>query len=280
MSYLILFIITAVASTHWIRFSQKRGCRMMWVGALTYITATACTALWIARARSPIHTATVTLGLGAGVALGVTYLFFNATIRRQGVGIAHFIRQLALAIPILASILIWGERVTLLCGAGVALAFAAFALISKPTKIQPHDRAGWPLILPAGLFAFAGGTNLLLKAYSAHNLSGGQPPFLLFLFAAAGAAVTLAALRTRQWPDRRDIVYGAILGLDNVLLNYFRVRALETELGVLAFPTMSIGVILLSAATAFILWKERFRGRVLAGMAVALAALILINLGR
>lgn len=59
-------------------------------------------------------------------------------------------------------------------------------------------------------------------------------------------------------------------------MNYFRVRALETELGVRAFPTMSVGVILLSALVAVILWKERYDKRTLAGMAAGLLALVLI----
>ena len=277
MRYLILFVVTAVASAHLIRYGQRRGCRMAWVGAVTYMTATVCTALWVTGVQRPMWSPVVPLGASAGVALGVTYLFFNSTIQQQGVGVAHFVRQLALAIPILASVVIWHESVSSVRGVGLALVFVALPLMVRSLDVERGAWHGWRLMFPLGLLVCAGLTNTLFKAYAARNVAGGQPHYLLFLFGGAGIAVTFYALRTGQWPDRRDIVHGVILGLDNVLLNYFRIRALETELGILAFPTMSIGVILLSAAVAAVIWKERYRGRVLVGMGIALLALILIN---
>ena len=278
MTHLILFIITAVMSTHLIRYGQARGCRMAWVGALTYVTAVACTALWVAVERTPIQSAAIGLGLSGGTALGVTYLFFNATIRRFGVGVAHFTRQLAVIVPILASLLIWHEPLNLLLGAGIVLVFVALPLMCRPLEIRPGTVKAWPILLPTALLASGGATGTLFKAYAVRNIIGGQPPYLLFLFGAAAATVTCIAIATGEWPDGKDILHGIILGLVNVLLNYFRVRGLETELGVRAFPTMSIGVILLSAAVAAILWKERYRGRVFVGMVVAIIALVLINL--
>ncbi len=279
MVYVIIFILTAILSTHGMRFAQGRRCRMDWVGVWLYATSTACAAAWVVANDLPVTSTDAVQGFIAGVALGLTYLFFVGTIRRFGVGIAHLTRQLGLAIPILASLFIWGELelLTPLRVLGLALVFAALPLMSRPAAL-PHERhrAGlW--LLPVMLFAFAGLANVLFKAYSELPGRGHTVSYLIFLCAGAGVMVLGRALGERKGFQRRDLLFGLLIGLDNALLNFSRVRAIETVAGTKAFPTMSLGVILLSLTLAAVIWKERFRGRVLVGMALAVLALILVN---
>jgi hypothetical protein len=72
--------------------------------------------------------------------------------------------------------------------------------------------------------------------------------------------------------------YGVVIGAVNVILNFCRVRGLEVYPGTHAFPTMYLGAMVLSLTAAVVLWRERFRGRALAGVVVALIALALIHL--
>ena len=278
MIYIILFIITAVASTHWLRFSQARNCRMMWVGAWLYITSAACTALVAYADGRPINIDTANYGLMAGFTLGGAYLFFNATIREMGVGIAHLTRQLALAVPILASVLIWRENIAGPRGIGMALVFVAVPLMARPLEPLKAGRGRWLWFLPAGLFITAGLMNTITKAYAESASAGNTAGCVLFLLIGAGAIVLMRAVHVGEPLRRKDAFFGAVLGLDNALLNYSRVRAIEAHPGVKAFPAMSLGIILLSLTLAVLIWKERYRGRVLAGMVLAILALILIYL--
>jgi len=276
--YVILFIITAVASTHWLRFCQARECRMMWVGAWLYITSAACTALGAYAAGRPISVDTANYGLMAGIALGGAYLFFNATIREMGVGIAHLTRQLALSVPILASVLVWRENIAGTRGIGVALVFVALPLMARPLEPLRAGAARWVWFLPAGLFITAGLMNAVIKAYAESASAGNTSGCVLFLLIGAGAVVLMRAVHAGEPLRVKEVFYGAVLGLDNAILNYSRTRAIEICQGIKVFPTMSLGVILLSLTLAFLIWKERYRGRVLAGMLLAILALILIYL--
>ena len=219
MTYLALFVITAVASAHWIRYGQARGCRMAWVGAATYATGAIGAGLYVGWAHCPISPVSIRYGLAAGAALGVTYLFFNATIRRLGVGVAHFSRQLALAIPLLASLLIWHEPLTISRGLGFALTFAAICLISRPGKSQAEGAEGGLPLLPAVLLISAGLTITIFKAYAERGIVGGQPTYLTCLAAAGALTVAILAIRTEGRPGWKDIGHGFVLGIDNILMN-------------------------------------------------------------
>ena len=279
MTYVLIFILTAILSTHGMRFAQGRGCRMDWVGVWLYLTASVSALGWVLGKSLPVTGTDAFFGSLAGLALGLTYLLFVGTIRRFGVGIAHLTRQLGLAIPILASLFIWGESelLTPLRALGLVLVFAALPLMSKPNAL-PHERhrAGlW--LLPVMLFACAGLAKVLFKAYGELPGRGHTDSYLIFLCAGAGVLVLGRALGERRGFQRRDLLFGLLIGLDNALLNFSRVRAIESVAGTKVFPTMSLGVILLSLTLAAIIWKERFRGRVLVGMALAVLALILVN---
>jgi len=278
VTYVLLFIATAVASTHGIRFAQARGCRMVWVGALAYATAVASAGLWAGASGQGVPATSAWLGLAAGLSLGLTYLAFNVVIRRFGVGVAHLTRQLSLAVPIVASILIWAEPLPLTRTVGLTLALAGVVLMGKPIDRASlrGRRLSW--LLPLALLLMAGLTNTLFKTYTENEPSGGMPSYLLFLFGGGAASVTLMALATEPWPGAKDWLFGVALGLDNAVMNYFRMRAIGSDLGVKVFPAMAIGVVLVSLLAAMILWRERYRGRVLLGVLTALAALALINL--
>ncbi len=278
MIYLLLFVLTAVASTHWLRFAQGRRCNIAWLGAWTYLTAAACTAGWLAARRQAMPLPAVAYGLAGGLALGLTYLSFFLTIKHFGVGVGHLTRQMALVVPVLASIFIWSEKVPLARGVGLAMVFVALPLMSRPTKRLERRAPSRLVLLPASLLVLAGLTNTLTKAYAALEIPGASKVYLLFLLLGAGSVSLLYAAGGRIRPQRRDLLFGLVLGLDNALLNYSRVRLVETEEGVKAFPAMSLGVILVSIVLAMVLWKERFRGRVLVGVALALLALALILL--
>jgi len=278
MTYVILFVLTSLASAHGIRFAQVCGCRMRWLGALAYISALACAGAWAGASGARVPASSAWLGLAAGLTLGLTYLAFNAVIRKFGVGVAHLTRQLSIVAPIAASILVWMEPVPPRRALGLCLALAGVVLMGRPVERDSLRGRGLWWLLPFALLITAGATNTLFKTYTETERTAAVPSYLLFLFGGAAASTTLVAVLTEGCPGWRDLLFGLVLGLDNAAMNYFRVRAIGSDLGVKVFPTMALGVVLASLFLAMILWKERYRGRVLAGVLAALCALALINM--
>jgi drug/metabolite transporter (DMT)-like permease len=276
-TYLVLFVITAVASAQWMRFGQGRGCNVAWLGVWIYSIAAACTAAWVAAHGQKITPVAVGYGLAGGIALGATYHCFFLTVKHFGVGIGHLTRQMALVAPVMASILIWHETLTPAKGVGLALVFVALPLMSRPLKHEHAASRRVLLLLPPGLVLFGGITGILFKAYTVEGTSGATEVYVLFLCLGAGAVSFAHAAGARIRLQRKEAFFGITLGLDSAFLNYFRIRLLETEEGLSAFPSMSLGIIVLSIFFAMVIWKERFRGRVLLGVVLAIVALVLIR---
>lgn len=62
------------------------------------------------------------------------------------------------------------------------------------------------------------------------------------------------------------------------LANVSFLVALERAPGYIIFPAISIGAILLASLLAVFLWAERYRGKVVLRIVIAVFALILINI--
>jgi drug/metabolite transporter (DMT)-like permease len=279
MLYLIGFMLTAVCSTHGMRFAQGRGCRMAWVGVWLFVAAGVTSSIWTLALGLPIPTEAITYGLAGGVCLSATYLVFTVCIRLFGVGVAHLVRAISLAIPVLACIIVWHEKVGILRGIGLGLVFVTLPLLGKPnatSSARKHRHYEWMLLV--ALFVLSGLTNVIFKAYCQFNIADGAIPYTIFLFLGATIGSLVAGFGSGARSQWKDFGYGAIIGLVNVLLNFCRLTALTTEDGVRAFPTMYLGGLVLSIIVAVLVWKERFRGRTLIGVILALVVLVLIRL--
>ena len=283
MIWMALACLFAAAFGHGIRNAQARGRNMAWVGAWNYLVA--ALACWVWQAMSPaapLGRDAALFGLLSGAFFGVGYLALHACIRAAGVGVTMTANRLAVVIPIGASIFVWGEIPGRLQVCGVALALAAFPFLARgralPEEQQPGRASahGKRFGLLALAFVIQGVAQSFMKAYS-HSQPVGEMPFLCFLFTAAAAA-TLVAAAAMERPHFNDFPHGLALGAANVLTTFWFMYALDRMQATEVFLTTSVGTILLSAAAATVLWRERYRGHALLGLVIAAIALVLVNL--
>ena len=95
-----------------------------------------------------------------------------------------------------------------------------------------------------------------------------------------GFALVLSAalcLRLAQRPGPRDVLYGLMLGLPNYFSSRFLLLALHDIPASIAYPVYACGTILLAAASGRLLFSEKITKRQCAALALALAALALLN---
>jgi drug/metabolite transporter (DMT)-like permease len=288
MMWMALSCVFGAAFGHVIRNAQARGRNMAWVGAWNYILGALAYGVWWAmQPAGRLSGNAVFFGLLTGVFYGVGYLIMHACIRAAGVGITTTVNRLAIAVPISASIFVWGEQPGRVQIAGVALALIAFPFLAYgralPEEAEHPLGTSAPARRRVGLlglsFLAQGVATVSMKNYSRGALADAElVPFLCFVFVASG--VTNLAAATLERPRLPDFWHGLALGATNVLSTFWFMRALDNLPATDVFLTTSVGTILLSAGGAVFLWRERYRGVTLVGLVLAAIALVLVNLNK
>lgn len=122
MLALIGNIISAVVFGHIMKLASHRRASLLWVGAWNYMTASAiCLGLTL---QSPPHAAigfTIATGGWAGVCYLVSLLYYFAAVARFGMSLATAAIRISVALPVLAALLIWHERLHPTQAAGLLL---------------------------------------------------------------------------------------------------------------------------------------------------------------
>ena len=122
MLALIGNIISAVVFGHIMKLASHRHANLLWVGAWNYLTASAiCLGLTI---QSPPHAAigfTIATGGWAGVCYLISLLYYFAAVARLGMSLATAAIRISVAMPVLAALLVWHERLHPAQAAGLLL---------------------------------------------------------------------------------------------------------------------------------------------------------------
>ena len=230
--------------------------------------------------------------IAGGFAFLTTTAFFQV-MRRGRLAIQWTVLNMSLAIPTLASVVVWGETPTplLLLGMALALLALAFMGIDKRRGARGHGvgpAADPDLPLPAllrwiGLVAFAfvttGMVQVCNKAFVAETGGGSH---WAYISVAQGVGGILAAgylgLR-REWPRLKEILLGSAMAFGIVAATIFLLKALESLPGTVVFPLRTAMVTILTAALSVGLWRERLRWPGVAGIALAVAAVYCLGTG-
>ena len=255
-------------------------------------------------ALADVAAGAVALGVVQGVLFIGGFWLFSLAIREAGIGLAAGAMRLSVVVPVVVSWAVWGEAPTLVQGAGLVLAGAAFVLLAQPAA-SPDDtvageapaaaaaagaavearpgarRAGGAALLLGALFLSGGLVDVLMKAFQkGHAASVPTATFLLFVFGVAfavgAAAVVATGVRTGRWPGLDVVVWGVGLGVINYGSAEFLLRALGTLPAPVAFPLNSVSIVLGAALIGRLAWGERLSRANGAGLALAAVAVALL----
>ena len=130
----------------------------------------------------------------------------------------------------------------------------------------------------AALFVVNGSAFVLQKWYHTTGLAGERPAFLLYLFGVAAIVLCVAWLKQSRRVETAGIGWGGMLGVCNILGNLALLAALDRMPGTVVFPVLQAGIMIVSAGYAALFWRERPGRSGTMGIAVAAAAVVLINL--
>ncbi|MGB6009433.1 EamA/RhaT family transporter [Castellaniella sp.] len=304
MHTLILSITFSVMVSVFLKLARRCQVRIEQAIAMNYVTACVL-CLWLL--RPPLESlgrqtpaAWVLLGL-LGVLLPTVFLIMAAAVRQAGIVLSDTAQRLSLVIPILAAFLVFHEALSGLKGLGILLALGALACLLRrpasaparadartdmlsdgpaPSDDGPHGatahkgRLAWLTLL--GVWAGYGTIDILFKQMA--RAGAGFTSTLLLSFALAAVLMGLWLLIRRTHWHARSLAAGILLGALNFSNIYFYIRAHQTYPAnpTLVFAAMNIGVISIGTLVGAGLFRERLSRTNLAGIGLALAAIVLL----
>lgn len=285
MTALLLSVVLATYLVLCFRYFEQFGISNLQAIVFNYW---ACVVTGVVMAPEPAgqHLSTPPAWLWIAITLGLSFfIIFNLmgyVARHYSATLTSLASKLSLIIPVTASVVLLGERFNLLTVISLVLALLSVVLFSMGGAGQRQTSA--TALLLSLLIFFGSGLNDTLVNYAVqrHLTAAEIHAFNIgvFFFAASSGTVALVAdaLRRRQWPALRAVAAGVFLGVPNYFSLYYLAHALRWE----ALPSGSlivinnVGIVMLTAAAAALLFGERFGMRRLFALLVALVAMGLL----
>lgn len=220
---------------------------------------------------------------GLSAFIGAMYVLslwlFNRAIAAEGLALSTTLMRLSAAIPTLGSLILFAEKATLFQIIGIAIAFLSLPLASRePLRFgrgggETYKGVIWGFLL----FAVYGITDFTFKIQAELAPLANPKGFMTAIFAVA-LLLTLPRLVSKR-PTRPCLIWGLVLGTANMLATYFWIRTLADLPGSVAYPTLGLGVIIVTTVVSLVFWKEKLRLANHLFLALSSVAILLINIG-
>lgn len=292
MLWLVLAVLCNLSIATLFKYSERRGLDRAALLTVNYVVAGAIALVLIASGANgqtlSYNSGLLALGIGTGVLFIGGYYLFAFSIREAGMGLATAIVKIAVALPVLASWLIWDEIPSPPQIVGLCLAGAAFFLVARPaipnnhSENEPNEYGHlWIAGMLALLFLSGGLADIAMKTFGeVYAPTTSREMFLLLVFGVAffvGLGLVVGkGVRTGQWPERAVYGWGLVLGFVNFGSAAFILGAIDELPGPFVFPVNNIAIVGGAAALGVVVWGERLSRANLAGLAMAALALALL----
>lgn len=286
MHFLLLKIASAVGMGLVLKHTDARGLPRLPVIRVNYAVAAVLAFFGaVAFEQTRLSLATGLLGAATGLFFVAGLLCWMKTIEAAGLALSVVAMRTSIVLPVLLSVVLWRERPGPLELAGSGAALAALGLVlagvarRAGTGEAPTYRPSAPLWLVA-LFLVDGLVVTAAQVFRQEMPQDENLPFQAIIFASAFIVTTVLYHLRRQRVNRDALRFGALLGTANLGNYLFLILALTVLPGVVVYPVMAAGEVGLMALAGVLLWRERLRPLSWVGIALAVLAVVLVQLGR
>ena len=187
---------------------------------------------------------------------------------------------MSVLIPVLMGFTIFHDQLSLQKVIGIFIALLSFYLTFKPKVKIKFDFKFF--LLPFLLFLVVGANDTVMKYVQLHLLNGDETLFLTAAFFIAFIIgltyLIIAQVRGTIAFNYKSLIAGFVLGSLNFAATYYFIRGMEYFDSSVFFPVFNVSVVSLSAIVAILFFKERFSKVNLAGIFIAIIALLLITM--
>ncbi len=273
-------------------------------GATNYSAAMVIAAIWAFTVRGGISfdPPAVIFGAFQGITYQVMYLVLFVLIGLGGLAISTTINRMAILVPTLVAILVWGEQPTPERYLGIAAIVLATPLLGLDAQRYAlrTNQGGW--LMPAMIlisFALLGGSEVGAKWFVEARTQSHPADYAFWLFAAASVCSLFTwplanRMARRDWdrsqrpgaaptPFRvqvnpRSLGFGVALGTANWGQAVALITALTIFDASFVFPFATASILVLIGIIDYVFWRQRFSPAAIAGLVVAAVGVLLINL--
>jgi drug/metabolite transporter (DMT)-like permease len=289
MIYLILSIICSTLIIVIIRSYEKWKIETEFGIAFNYLFC-CFTGLLVMEESKPIDEITHWNGWWICLLLGVSFIFIFNLIGKStkllGITTTSISYKLSFIIPVIISILYYGDKVTFLKVLGILMALTAVYFITylpprKDTVLKKQELGStMSLSLPVIIFISSGITdasfNFIQRNYTPPGFE--HIVTITVFFGAFLSGMILSGFKKElyQW---KNVLAGIVLGIPNYGSLYFLLQALKQPnvLPSTLFPINNLGIVGLSTLAGLLIFKERFSARKIAGFILAISSIIIIG---
>lgn len=283
--YLILAIISSAAMALALKIFPTRDGNRYGIILGNYLTCIV-TAFFMIPDKSVLARTdgkTLVLGVIAGILFIVALISMQSSIRYNGAILTSAFSKLGLIVPLVLSIIFWGERPGVLQIIGLLLVLSAVWIISgnKEEKAGGEGSARQLFWLLTVLLCF-GMADAMAKVFEQMGSREMDGVYFLILFCTSAVlALCLLFYEKRKTGAKfllKQFLAGIIVGIPNYFSSALLLKALVGLPAIIVYPCFSTGTILLVTLISAAFLKERLDGRKIAGLVIILAALVLLNI--
>lgn len=209
-----------------------------------------------------------------------TYLLMTASTQRSGVTVTSLSSKISVVLPILAGVIMLGEKLNFVATLGIVLALVALVLVIGG-RGGNNEKQSKSWLLPVCIFFGTGTGDILMKITERQNTGddlGFMIAFIYFIALLFGIIIVVYDLikgkSKWQW---KSALGGIGLGVINFFSTSSVYHAMRTFDNVVLFPIYNIGVVSLTALVGWLIFKEKLTWKNYLGLVIAVIAVILIT---
>ncbi len=277
MLWLILSLFFSFGFGQLFKWSQRRACQAPIVVSTNYLVVGILLAIYyLIRGELVLTGPILKVGIPTGVAFIISMLLMTRALEIADVGAVLTAFRLAIVVPVMTSVWIWGEAVTPWQVVGLLLAVVSLILMTRGHNPGTKFSGAATLGLVLGIFLLQGVSHATLGWVHHAGLDEQRLLVLLVIgFTAGGLGCVVIALQ-RSRPRAQDLYMGAGIGFYNLLALFMVLTALSEVPGILFFSLQGCAVVMMDNFFAHYHWKERLNWPAKIGTVVGALAMLLV----
>lgn len=288
MLFVFLVIIASASTNILFKIFQRIGVNPIQAILFNYVVATS-----LSLAISPITFPFREIfshgwfyyGIFLGSAFYVSMFLYSVSTRHLGVGVTTLIAQMSLVLPTIASVLLFGEELTVqsIIAIGLILVGLYFILYTKISKGAERSFSIWLIfVLPSLVFLFSGSTDIALKVAQSNFIHNANDNgcFIATVYVTSliiSISVYLSSNKIKSVKlTPKTVIWGCVMGIFSTLNSMSILKALAVLPASTIFPIVNTGVVVLSVLVGILAFKEHYTTRKIIGIFIALVAILLL----
>ncbi|MBB5621134.1 drug/metabolite transporter (DMT)-like permease [Pedobacter cryoconitis] len=283
MIYILLSISCSVTVAVLLKLAKRYNIHVLQAVMWNYLAAIILSYIFFRPELAQLVAVPTTLAIAIGVLLPVLFLILGASVRNIGIVKSDIAQRLSLFIPILASLYLFGENFGGLKVAGLLVGFVAIVLtLSRKSTVKTETNS---YVYPILVFIGFGLIDVMFKKLALDkSIPYTSTLMVIFCISFIIAAVILGyvVLVRKKKVELINFFCGIVLGCFNFgnILFYMKAHRAMADNPSTVFAAMNMGVIILGSIIGIVLFKEKVSKLNYVGIAMALAAILLITLSQ